>query len=67
MAAIGQPLDLLIVKQAGANTDGNANGNEPSTEGGSGEANGDRRKARATRTVRTIVLVSARRWSRSRF
>src|SRR3984957_14699923 len=27
MAAIGQPLDSLIVKQAGVNTDGNANGN----------------------------------------
>jgi hypothetical protein len=35
MAAIGQPLDSLIVKQAGANTDGNANGNGTSTEGGS--------------------------------
>jgi Flagellar hook-length control protein FliK len=35
MAAIGQPLDSLIVKQAGVNTDGNANGNESSADGGS--------------------------------
>jgi hypothetical protein len=35
MAAIGQPLDSLIVKQAGANTDGNANGNGTSADGGS--------------------------------
>jgi hypothetical protein len=35
MAAIGQPLDSLIVKQAGANTDGNANGNGSSADGGS--------------------------------
>jgi len=35
MAAIGQPLDSLIVKQAGVNTDGNANGNGTSAEGGS--------------------------------
>jgi hypothetical protein len=33
MAAIGQPLDSLIVKQAGVNADGNANGS--STDGGS--------------------------------
>jgi Flagellar hook-length control protein FliK len=43
MAAIGQPLDSLIVKQAGANTDGNANGNGTSTEGGSG--GGEQRSA----------------------
>jgi hypothetical protein len=36
MAAIGQPLDSLIVKQAGVNTDGNANGNGSSADGGSG-------------------------------
>jgi Flagellar hook-length control protein FliK len=35
MAAIGQPLDSLIVKQAGVNTDGNANGNGSSADGGS--------------------------------
>ena len=34
MAAIGQPLNSLIVKQAGVNTDGNANGNS----GGSAES-----------------------------
>ena len=34
MAAIGQPLDSLIVKQAGVNTDGNANGNGSSADGG---------------------------------
>jgi hypothetical protein len=34
MAAIGQPLDSLIVKQAGVNADGNANGNGSSADGG---------------------------------
>ncbi len=43
MAAIGQPLDSLIVKQAGVNTDGNANGNGPSADGGSG--GGEQRSA----------------------
>jgi hypothetical protein len=35
MAAIGQPLHSLIVKQTGVNTDGNANGNGSSADGGS--------------------------------
>jgi hypothetical protein len=35
LAAIGQPLDSLIVKQTGLNTDGNANGNGSSADGGS--------------------------------
>jgi hypothetical protein len=35
LAAIGQPLDSLIVKQAGVNTDGNANGNAASPDDGS--------------------------------
>ena len=35
MAAIGQPLDSLVFKQTGANTDGNANGNASSADGGS--------------------------------
>ena len=43
MAAIGQPLDSLIVKQAGVNTDGNANGNRSSADGGS--AGGEQRSA----------------------
>jgi hypothetical protein len=43
MAAIGQPLDSLIVKQAGVNTDGNANGNGASADGGS--AGGEQRSA----------------------
>ena len=43
MAAIGQPLDSLIVKQAGVNTDANANGNGPSADGGS--AGGEQRSA----------------------
>ena len=43
MAAIGQPLDSLIVKQAGVNTDGNANGNGSSADGGS--AGGEQRSA----------------------
>jgi hypothetical protein len=43
MAAIGQPLDSLIVKQAGVNTDGNANGNGSSDDGGS--AGGEQRSA----------------------
>jgi Flagellar hook-length control protein FliK len=43
MAAIGQPLDSLIVKQMGVNTDGNANGNGPSADGGS--AGGEQRSA----------------------
>jgi Flagellar hook-length control protein FliK len=43
MAAIGQPLDSLIVKQAGVNTDGNANGNGSSADGGS--ARGEQRSA----------------------
>ena len=43
MAAIGQPLNSLIVKQAGVNTDGNANGNGSSADGGS--AGGEQRSA----------------------
>ncbi len=43
LAAIGQPLDSLIVKQTGVNTDGNANGNGTSTDGGS--AGGEQRSA----------------------
>ena len=43
MAAIGQPLDSLIVKQTGVNTDGNANGNGSSADGGS--AGGEQRSA----------------------
>jgi hypothetical protein len=43
MAAIGQPLDSLIVKQTGVNTDGNANGNTGSADRGSAE--GERRSA----------------------
>jgi hypothetical protein len=43
MAAIGQPLDSLIVKQAGVNTDGNANGNGSSADGGA--AGGEQRSA----------------------
>ena len=35
MAAIGQPLDSLVFKQTGVNTDGNANGNGSSADGGS--------------------------------
>jgi Flagellar hook-length control protein FliK len=38
MAAIGQPLDSLVVKQAGVDTDGNANGNGTSADGGSSGA-----------------------------
>lgn len=38
MAAIGQPLDSLIVKQAGVNIDGNANGNAASAEHGAAES-----------------------------
>jgi hypothetical protein len=39
LAAIGQPLDSLIVKQAGVNTNANTNGNPASAEDGStGEA-----------------------------
>jgi Flagellar hook-length control protein FliK len=43
MAAIGQPLDSLIVKQAGVNTDGNANGNGSSADGRS--SRGEQRSA----------------------
>jgi hypothetical protein len=43
MAAIGQPLDSLVVKQMGVNTDGNANGNGSSADGGS--AGGEQRSA----------------------
>ena len=43
MAAIGQPLDSLVFKQTGANTDGNANGNASSADGGS--AGGEQRSA----------------------
>jgi Flagellar hook-length control protein FliK len=43
MAAIGQPLDSLIVKQTGVNTDGNAKGNASSADGGS--AGGEQRSA----------------------
>jgi hypothetical protein len=43
LAAIGQPLDSLIVKQTGVNTDGNTNGNGSSADGGSKE--GEQRSA----------------------
>jgi hypothetical protein len=43
MAAIGQPLDSLVVKQMGVNTDGNANGNGSSADGGS--SGGEQRSA----------------------
>ena len=43
MAAIGQPLDSLVVKQMGVNSDGNANGNGTSADGGS--AGGEQRSA----------------------
>jgi Flagellar hook-length control protein FliK len=46
MAAIGQPLDSLIVKQTGVNTDGNANGNGSSADGGS--AGGEQRSAQGS-------------------
>jgi hypothetical protein len=36
MAAIGQPLDSLVVKQMGVNADGNANGNGTSADGSAG-------------------------------
>jgi Flagellar hook-length control protein FliK len=44
LAAIGQPLDSLIVKQTGVNADGNTNGNGSSADGGS--AGGEQRSAR---------------------
>jgi Flagellar hook-length control protein FliK len=43
MAAIGQPLDSLVVKQMGVNTDGTANGNGSSADGGS--SGGEQRSA----------------------
>ena len=43
MAAIGQPLDSLIVKQTGVNGDGNANGNAATADDGS--AGGEWRSA----------------------
>jgi Flagellar hook-length control protein FliK len=43
MAAIGQPLDSLVVKQAGVNGNGNANGNGSSADGGS--SGGEQRSA----------------------
>jgi hypothetical protein len=43
MAAIGQPLDSLIVKQTGVNGDGNANANASSADRGS--AGGEQRSA----------------------
>ena len=60
MAAIGQPLDSLIVKQTGVNTDGNANGNGSSADGGSAEgtAIGARRR-RTGRFERCAFLGAA--------
>jgi hypothetical protein len=46
MAAIGQPLDSLIVKQAGVNANGNANGNGSSADRGSAE--GEQRSAQGS-------------------
>jgi hypothetical protein len=43
LAAIGQPLDSLIIKQTGVNADGNTNGNSTSADGGS--AGGKQRSA----------------------
>ena len=59
LAAIGQPLDSLIVKQTGVNIDGNANGNAASADRGSAGANGDRRKAPASGMVRTMRYLGA--------
>jgi hypothetical protein len=44
LAAIGPPLDSLIIKQTGVNADGNTNGNGSSADGGS--AGGEQRSAR---------------------
>ena len=46
MAAIGQPLDSLVFKQTGVNTDGNANGNGSSADGGS--SGGEQRSAQGS-------------------
>jgi Flagellar hook-length control protein FliK len=43
MAAIGQPLDSIVVKQMGVSADGNANGNGSSADGGS--SGGEQRSA----------------------
>jgi Flagellar hook-length control protein FliK len=43
MAAIGQPLDSLVVKQMGVNANGNANGNGSSADGGA--SGGEQRSA----------------------
>ena len=59
MAAIGQPLDSLIVKQAGANIDGNANGNASSGEGGSAEAINNRQGTRGNGAVRMMRYLGA--------
>jgi hypothetical protein len=40
LAAIGQPLDSLIVKQTGVNADGNTNGNATSADDGSARGKG---------------------------
>jgi hypothetical protein len=47
LAAIGQPLDSLVVKQAGVNTDGNTNGNASSADGG--PSGGEQRSAQGAR------------------
>jgi hypothetical protein len=41
LAAIGQPLDSLSIKQMGVNTNGSTNGDAPSADGGSAGENGE--------------------------
>jgi hypothetical protein len=45
LAAIGQPLDSLVIQQTGVNADGNANGNGASTDEGSTEGGGQSRQS----------------------
>ena len=66
MAAIGQPLDSLIVKQTGVNADGNANGNGPPPTTARRAANSDRRKAQASRDGSNDASSSRRGAGRDR-
>ena len=66
LAAIGQPLDSLIVKQTGVNTDGNANGNASSADGGSAGGEQGSAQSAGDRGGSNDAGLSRRGYSRDR-
>ena len=54
LAAIGQPLNSLIIQQVGGNADANTNGNAAPRTKARRPANGNQDKAQASKATRTI-------------